>query len=745
MTFEDFENILALILIVIGLLMCLFKYVKTPRRGWLFAIIFLLAHLLSDYYWAIYTFVMGENPGTSALMAYLGWNICFVVLIFMVRHFRAEGENRYFNFLCLLPIPINIVQFVIYLPFGGLLNNIWQETTTTIAACFALNGILYYRKTRKKGTYFPYVHFLALFTIITEYGMWTSSCFDWPSEALDPYNYFSLLAVALGPVIPIVVNKAYEVRGEKREVSDADQKINRGLRFAFGSVILGFCFFGYEYAKWMRNTIDFGISDPSSGRQYDTVAVMLFMLSIFLIMLVFSLILVIWVREKVREGEALRQNTVIAERASEAKSEFLANMSHEIRTPINAVIGMNEMILREALEAREMLPDTREEILKILDDISIYSGNIKSAGNSLLSVINDILDFSKIEAGKLEIVNSEYQLGSVLNDVCNMITFRAKAKDLKFNVSVDETLPESLYGDEVRIRQVITNILNNAVKYTKEGSVTLTVKGESDPADPEGSMDLTVSVKDTGIGIKEEDIKKLFGKFERMDLKTNSNIEGTGLGLAITKNLLSLMNGSINVESIYGKGSEFTVKIPQKIVSAAPLGNFRERFEKSIRETKSRRTTFKAPGATILVVDDTRMNLKVVTNLLKKSEIKIDTALSGRDSIQLARQKVYDVILMDQRMPEMDGTTALKEIRKKGLNTETPVICLTADAISGAKERYIAEGFSDYLTKPVDGTELETMLKRFISADKTVEDTAGQNTEDNIPGKDEKNEKDKDV
>ena len=377
-----------------------------------------------------------------------------------------------------------------------------------------------------------------------------------------------------------------------------------------------------------------------------------------------------------------------------------------------------------------------------------------------MSVINDILDFSKIEAGKLEIVNSDYQLGSVLNDVCNMITFRAKSKDLIFNVSVDETLPETLYGDEVRIRQVITNILNNAVKYTKEGSVTLTVKGENEPEDPEGSMDLIISVKDTGIGIKEDDIKKLFGKFERMDLKTNSNIEGTGLGLAITKNLLSLMNGSISVDSIYGKGSEFTVKIPQKIVSAAPLGNFRERFEKSIRETKSRRTTFKAPGAIILVVDDTRMNLKVVTNLLKKSEIKIDTALSGRDSIQLARQKVYDVILMDQRMPEMDGTTALKEIRKKGLNTETPVICLTADAISGAKERYIAEGFSDYLTKPVDGTELETMLKRFISADKTVKDTAGQNmagnnadgnnaagqnTEDNIPGKDEKNEEDKDV
>ena len=323
----------------------------------------------------------------------------------------------------------------------------------------------------------------------------------------------------------------------------------------------------------------------------------------------------------------------------------------------------------------------------------------------------------------MEIVEGEYKLSSVLNDVSNMISFKAKGKGLGFHVEVDASLPDGLYGDEVRIRQVITNILNNAVKYTREGSVTLSVRKEADDEIAEGStFRLVVAVKDTGIGIKEEDIDRLFTKFERVDLQKNSTVEGTGLGLAITKNLLAMMGGSIDVESVYGEGSVFTVVLPQKVVSTDPVGDFREKFEKSVREAKAYRESFRAPDAHILIVDDTRMNLTVAVGLLKKTEMKIDTADSGAESIELAKTIRYDLILMDQRMPGMGGTEAMRAIRtlSDGANRDTPFICLTADAISGARSRYLAEGFTDYLTKPIDSKALEAMLMKYLPKEKVI-------------------------
>ncbi len=419
-------------------------------------------------------------------------------------------------------------------------------------------------------------------------------------------------------------------------------------------------------------------------------------------------------REQQERSEQLEEALELAQaamqqarRANSAKSEFLANMSHEIRTPINAVLGMNEMIIRESTS----------------DRITTYARNVESAGRNLLSIINDILDFSKIEAGKMEIAESDYKLSSVLNDVTNMIVFKARQKDLVFTVKVDEELPDGLYGDEVRVRQVVTNVLNNAVKYTHEGSVSLNISGgKTYDEDGRETINLVFRISDTGIGIKAEDLPKLFKQFERIDLVQNNTVEGTGLGLSITRNLLQLMNGRIEVESEYGKGSTFIIYLPQKVISEEPIGNFHDKFDRYVHTMRAYQESFKAPEAKILVVDDTDMNLTVIEGLLSKTEIQLDTASGGREALSLTREKTYDLILMDQRMPIMDGTQTMKSIREQsdGMNRETPIICLTADAVSGARNKYLAEGFTDYLSKPVEGPSLEAALIKYLPPEKIV-------------------------
>ena len=420
------------------------------------------------------------------------------------------------------------------------------------------------------------------------------------------------------------------------------------------------------------------------------------------------------VKAKIKQDNALEE----ARRASEAKTDFLANTSHEIRTPINAVLGMNEMILRESAKAEKLSGANPIAYHESFKRIRSYAGNVDSAGSNLLAIINDILDFTKIEEGKMDIVEVEYQLSSFINDVSNMIFFKAKEKNLTFETDVDKDLPDYLYGDVVRVRQIITNILNNAVKYTDSGNVSLKISGNRKGKGSDGKeiIELVAAVSDTGIGIAQEDIGKLFGKFERVDLERNSTKEGTGLGLAITKMLLDMMKGDIKVESTYGKGSTFTVTIPQVVLSNEPIGNFKEKFEKSLGEKKPYHESFRAPEAKILIVDDTRMNLVVATEFLKDTLVGIDTAGGGEEAVELALANKYDVILMDQRMPEMDGEEAFRVIRshKEGPNIDTPVICLTADAVVGARERYLAKGFNDYLTKPIDSTYLEMMLKKYI-------------------------------
>ena len=423
------------------------------------------------------------------------------------------------------------------------------------------------------------------------------------------------------------------------------------------------------------------------------------------------------------DAEQLLEAKEAADRANEAKTDFLANMSHEIRTPINAVLGLNEMILRESDRAKGLPVGSQRETREALDRIGSYADDVRTAGSNLLSIVNDILDVSKIESGRMEIAEAPYSLGSLLNDLIGSASFTAESKGLQFVADVDETLPDELVGDRLRVRQVIANVLTNALKYTDQGSVCLRVRGNLEQGNEPGrTMRLDIEVSDTGRGIKPEDIENLFSKFQRMDMDRNSTIEGTGLGLAITRNLLTMMGGSIRAESEYGVGSTFSIDLPQVIASSEPTVCLRDQARKDCSQKTADVETFRAPNARILIVDDTKMNLTVATGLLQGTEMLIDVATGGMQAVELAQANVYDLILMDQRMPEMDGIEALKLIRVQegGANRETPVICLTADAVIGAKERYLAEGFTDYLSKPIDSRELESMLLKHLPEEKVV-------------------------
>lgn len=383
--------------------------------------------------------------------------------------------------------------------------------------------------------------------------------------------------------------------------------------------------------------------------------------------------------------------------ANEAKSQFLANMSHEIRTPINGILGMDSMLLKECQD----------------EGLREYAKNIQSAGQSLLSIINDILDISKIESGKLEIIPTRYELFSILNDCYNLTKVKIEEKPITLHMKINENIPAKLYGDEVRIRQVMNNFLSNSAKYTHEGSITFGVDYEEKS---EGEIWLIITVSDTGIGIKEEDLEKLFASFTRIEEKRNRNIEGTGLGLNLTKNLVDLMQGEITVKSIYEEGSCFTAKIPQKIIDKTPMGDFDKRYRQYIHQSEEQAISLCAPDAKILVVDDVPMNLIVVKGLLKATKIQIDTAKNGASCLELVQKNRYDIIFLDHLMPEMDGIETLQNMKllEENPNRNTPVIMLTANAIVGAKEEYMEAGFTDYLTKPVQETLLHEMIMKYL-------------------------------
>jgi len=405
---------------------------------------------------------------------------------------------------------------------------------------------------------------------------------------------------------------------------------------------------------------------------------------------------------------AQKQNKEIEE-LNQAQSRFFSSMSHEIRTPINTIIGLNEMILRETVS----------------DEVAADAKSIQGASKMLLALINDILDMSKIESGKMDIVPVTYDVGAMLSDIVNMIWVCAKEKDIEFHIDVDQTMPAKLYGDEVRVKQVLINVLNNAVKYTSEGSVSLSIQCKRMEA---GSAEITYSVTDTGMGIKKESIPYLFKAFKRVDQEANRYIEGTGLGLSIVKQLVDLMGGDIAVNSVYKKGSTFVITLPQKIVDEAEIGELNLESRHALNAREHYKHSFEAPRAQILIVDDNEMNLMVAEKLLRDTKVRIHTVASGKECLKRTLQDRYDVIFMDHLMPEMDGIECLHAIRSQtgGLNQNTPVVILTANAGGENQALYRREGFDGYLLKPVSGIQLETELLRHLPRELVnVMNTAG--------------------
>lgn len=428
--------------------------------------------------------------------------------------------------------------------------------------------------------------------------------------------------------------------------------------------------------------------------------------------LVFSTCMLIWIVKCHHEFNSMRKEATqmimqrekeAIEEASEQKSRFLSHMSHEMRTPLNAIVGMNEMILHEAHDRT----------------IKEYAANIQSAGRTLLALVSDVLDFSKIEAGKLDIVESDYSLSTILNDVLLMIQQRAEDKQLELRLDIDDSLPDLLHGDEIRIKQILTNLMTNAVKYTTQGWVELAAGKQKMVNDQEIILEFRVS--DSGIGIKEEDFTKIFTEFEQLDGQNGKiqyrSIEGTGLGLPITSRLVELMNGKIGVNSEYGKGASFVVIMPQQVVSLAPIGDYKRRFGSfgNVKEEiEPELVTY--PGKRVFVVDDNEMNLEVIASILEMLEIQVERADGGQAAIDQLNQTVYDLIITDDMMPQVSGTDLMLYLHKhtESVSHRTPIVVLTANAVAGAMEEYINKGFDDYMSKPIDIDVLQKILMKYL-------------------------------
>ena len=396
------------------------------------------------------------------------------------------------------------------------------------------------------------------------------------------------------------------------------------------------------------------------------------------------------------ENRIVQRQKKQIEDLNRAQKRFFSSMSHEIRTPVNAIIGFNESTLRE----------------NISEEVRENAQNIEVASKLLLHTINEILDMSRLETGGMEIVCADYRTTAMLSDIVSLVWLRAQEKGLEFVIRVDPAMPTSLHGDEVRIKQLLLNVVSNAVKYTREGSVTLAISGRTDE---QGVFYAVYDVTDTGIGIREENIPQLFSAFQRVDEQSTHAIEGTGLGLSIVKQLLDMMGGSVTVTSEYGKGSNFHIEIPQQVADPTPVGEVN--LHRTARdETVRRADAFAAPRLSILAVDDTPMNLKVLTKLLKDTGASLDTAASGAEALKRTSEKRYDLILMDHQMPGMDGIECLHRIREQadGLNRDSKIVCLTANVGADMERLYMQEGFDGYLEKPIRGKVLEAEIMHLV-------------------------------
>ena len=616
--YETIGLIIALVVTVISLNTAFGRYIASSKRYWLFLALFFLFNNLTNYYWVEYNLVMHGYPTLSNYFTYLGWNISFGILAALIRIIQTDEERRYLSVWQFLPIPFGIFHFILYYELDGILIAAWEETAIAILSCFCIQSLAYYHKNRDKVVRKPYMATVGLLYAIIEYVCWTTRIYSANTVCMILYIVFIMSSFLIMPFMVVALRRQFgeQLINSPKGRSVLSRPFRNVLNIAYFAFLVASCVGGYFIGVWGRNAFEAG----SGTKNFSVIAAMLFIFSLGLVLFTAMIMFVAGFGQKLMENEEIRRDKEIAERANSAKSDFLANMSHEIRTPLNAVLGMNEMIINESMQARDKFPENEEKVRAVFSEICSYAGNIRSAGGNLLNIINDILDFSKIEAGKMEIVNGEYKLSSVLNDTGNMIALKADAKGLDFKVKIDSSIPDGLYGDETRVRQILINVLNNAVKYTETGTVELEVSC-TEPVRTENGAEfkLIVTIKDTGIGIKAEDLERLFGKFERMDLEHNSTTEGTGLGLAITRNLVDMMHGEIDVESVYHEGTTFKITIPQRIVSEEPVGDFKAKYEQSIRDSHVKEELFTAPEAKILIVDDTRVNILVAEGLLKKT------------------------------------------------------------------------------------------------------------------------------
>ncbi len=618
-----------------------------------------------------------------------GWN-CFVVLMVWTskrqRLFYTSMEfvqGKYFPYLALGHGPVYFANFLF----------IYLEMLFCVLASFYIWHKTKIERKKKNARFMFFGLFIPLVGIPIQ---WTGSFggFDCVPACIATCFVLFYIAIVKNDIFHIEdIAHAEIFRTMKEPMIILDEKYNaleanetaRELFPILGNMEVGTAFPNtplIAYAEYFGKDETFEIDDK-------TFRVQLNELFINGKLCGYTLVLIDLTNEQKRleEMEILKEK---AEKANNAKSDFLARMSHEIRTPINGILGMNEMILRESKDKQ----------------VKKYAVDVKTSANSLLAIINDILDASKIEAGKMELIEANYEIGSLLNDTYNMVSVRAKDKRLALEFKIDPEIPSVYVGDDIRIKQILINILGNAIKYTKEGRVTLQLSGERD-----GEYEvLHFAISDTGVGIKEEDIGRLFKKFERIDEQANRHIEGAGLGMNITIHLLELMHSELKVESEYGKGSCFSFTLRQKIVNQEPIALFKE---KTVEKEYGYTPRFVAPKAHVLVVDDNEMNREVFENLLRPLQIQVSQASSGLACIDLIKQTHFDLIFLDHMMPEMDGIDTFRAMKVTEPNKSegVPVIMLTANAIKGAKEEYMQEGFDEFLSKPIMPDKLEAILE----------------------------------
>ncbi len=599
---------------------------------------------------------------------------------------------------------------------------------------------------------------LAFFTLsISLWGFTETRCLQFTFQNMKQFSVFAFEILALAPV-PIALYFTYNKRERTRRLAKIAAVIP--MLFWIGNNILHFTHI-LELAQTLRMTQIMIVVDSlfiayiqvsdiiyslkyNDTRQKKYACVPLFGLLVLMPLLLVDLmkyihsgkyyisqanftclgIVVYIIALACHSGLKIVEENSKAVSENEAKNQFLANMSHEIRTPLNAVLGFNEMILRSTKD---------KNILE-------YAADIQSSGENLLEIINKILDISKIEAGKMEIVEASYSTIQMLDHITSMISTLAMQKNLYVKLDIDPELPEQLVGDEMHIRQVLVNLLTNAVKYTREGGITFTVK-VLERSEKDDVCKVFYSVKDTGIGIREEDRERLFEKFERLDYQKNKDIEGTGLGMSLVTSLLNAMGSKIELTSVYGEGSEFYFVLEQRAEEEACVGDY-ESGRKQRIVVKEQHQSYIAPDACILIVDDVKVNLKVACGLLKPLRMQVDTADSGKKAIEMVQKKRYDIILMDHMMPEMDGIEATKQIRNLADMTgdtyycKLPILALTANVMSGMYERYIEEGMQDFISKPINERELQDILRKWLPNDKVIfnfekEPETEQNAEEN--------------